>query len=155
MKIALGADHGGLDLKNEIKAYLLENDYTVIDAGTCSRDSCDYPDFAQAVGQMVSTGEADRGILICGSGIGMSIAANKIPGIRAALCHEPLSARLTRRDNDSNVLTMGGRIIGPLMAVTVVAAWLTEPFAGGRHARRVDKIAVLEKTADGAAAGKL
>lgn len=144
MRIAIGADHGGLELKNHLKAFLRAQNYTVTDVGTHSSESCDYPDFARAVGQQVASGAADRGILICGSGIGMCIAANKLPGIRAALCHEPLSAVLTRRDNDSNVLTMGGRIIGPLMAEQVAAAWLGEAFAGGRHARRVDKLMAFE-----------
>lgn len=145
MKIAIGSDHAGLALKNEIKEHLLAGNYEVVDVGTYTEESCDYPDFAQGVGQQVARGEVDRGILICGSGIGMSIAANKVPGVRAALCHEPLSARLTRQDNDSNVLTMGARIIGPLMAKAVVDAWLAEPYAGGRHQRRLDKIKALEE----------
>lgn len=147
MKIAIGSDHAGLALKNQIKEHLLAGNHEVVDVGTHTEESCDYPDFAQEVGQQVALGEVDRGILICGSGIGMSIAANKVPGVRAALCHEPLSARLTRQDNDSNVLTMGARIIGSLMALAVVDAWLAEPYAGGRHQRRLDKIQALEEKA--------
>jgi len=147
LKIAIGSDHAGLALKNQIKEHLLARSYEVVDVGTHTEESCDYPDFALGVGRKVARGEVERGILICGSGIGMSIAANKVPGVRAALCHEPLSARLTRQDNDSNVLTMGARIIGSLMALAVVDAWLAEPFGGGRHQRRVDKIKAIEEQA--------
>lgn len=144
MKIAIGSDHAGLELKNILKEALAADGYTVEDVGTHTEQSCDYPDFAREVGRLVARGEARRGILICGTGLGMAIAANKIRGIRAARCHEPVSARLTRLDNDSNVLTMGGRIIGPILALETARAWLETDFAGGRHARRVDKIADLE-----------
>lgn len=144
MRIAIGADHAGYDLKEDLEAFLRELGHQVEDVGTHGRESCDYPDFARAVAERVVRGEADRGILICGTGIGMAIAANKVPGVRAAVCHEPLSARLTRQDNDSNVLTLGGRLIGPVMAREVVRVWLETPFAGGRHERRVAKIRQLE-----------
>jgi len=144
VRIAIGSDHAGFDLKEYLRAALAEEGYEIDDLGTHDRSSCDYPDFAAAVGRAVAEGRADRGILICGTGIGMAIAANKIPGVRAACCSEPVSARLTRQDNDSNVLTLGGRLIGPLMALEIARVWLTTPFAGGRHQRRVDKIRALE-----------
>lgn len=145
MRIAIGADHAGYDLKQELVAFLRELGHEVEDVGTHDRESCDYPDFAREVALRVARGAADRGILICGTGIGMAIAANKVPGVRAAVCHEPLSARLTRLDNDSNVLCLGGRLVGPVMAREVVRVWLETEFAGGRHARRVAKIRELEE----------
>lgn len=144
MRIAIGADHAGFDLKNTLVKALAEQGHDVIDKGTFSRDSCDYPDLALAVAQAVARGEVERGILICGTGIGMAIAANKVPGVRAASCPEPLSARLTRQDNDSNVLTLGARLIGPAMALEIVDVWLKTPFAGGRHQHRLDKIDSIE-----------
>lgn len=144
MRIAIGADHAGFELKETINEYLSQLGHEVTDMGTHDQASCDYPDFAAAVAQAVAAGEADRGILICGSGIGMAIAANKVPGIRAANCSEPLSAQLTRQDNDSNVLTLGARLIGPAMALEIVKVWLSTPYAGGRHERRLAKIRQLE-----------
>lgn len=144
MRIAIGSDHAGFELKEQLRAALAGEGHQVDDLGTHDRSSCDYPDFAQAVGRAVAEGRAERGILICGTGIGMAIAANKIPGVRAACCNEPVSARLTRQDNDSNVLTLGGRLIGPLMALEIVRVWLDTPFAGGRHERRVAKIHAVE-----------
>ncbi|HEX6988919.1 MAG TPA: ribose 5-phosphate isomerase B [Bacillota bacterium] len=144
MRIAIGSDHAGFALKAHLRDALVEAGYAVEDFGTHDQASCDYPDFARAVGLAVAEGRVERGILICGTGIGMAIAANKIPGVRAACCSEPLSARLTRQDNDSNVLTLGGRLIGPAMALEIARVWLETPFAGGRHQRRVDKIRALE-----------
>lgn len=144
MRIAIGSDHAGYDLKQDLIQFLISEGYEVIDVGTDSRDSCDYPDFARAVCEKVVSGEAARGVLICGTGIGMAIAANKVPGIRAACCTEPYSARLTRQDNDSNVLTLGARVVGSGLAREILAVWLSTPFAGGRHQRRVEKIARLE-----------
>ncbi|PZN08857.1 MAG: ribose 5-phosphate isomerase B [Bacillota bacterium] len=144
MRIAIGSDHAGYDLKQDLIQFLVSEGYEVIDVGTDSRESCDYPDFARAVCEKVVGGEAARGVLICGTGIGMAIAANKVPGIRAACCTDPYSARLTRQDNDSNVLTLGARVVGPGLAREILAVWLSTPFAGGRHQRRVEKIAQLE-----------
>ena len=145
MRIAVGSDHAGFELKEFLREFLREEGHEVVDKGTYSPGSCDYPDYAVAVAQAVAAGEVDRGILICGTGIGMAIAANKVPGVRAAVCSEPLSARLTREDNDTNVLALGGRLIGPSMAKEIVRVWLETPFAGGRHQRRVDKIRRLER----------
>ena len=144
MRVAIGSDHAGFALKQELVRFLEERGLEVIDVGTHSQESCDYPDFARAVCEKVRTGEAERGVLICGTGIGMAIAANKVPGIRAACCTEPYSARLTRQDNDSNVLTLGARVVGPGMAREILEVWLATPFAGGRHQRRIDKIAQME-----------
>ncbi len=145
LRVAIGSDHAGFDLKQDLIAFMEERGLEVIDVGTHQRESCDYPDYARAACQKVLEGEADRAVLICGTGIGMAIAANKLPGIRAACCTEPYSARLTRQDNDSNVLTLGARVIGPGMAREILATWLETPFAGGRHQRRLDKIAALER----------
>ncbi|HLT58590.1 MAG: ribose 5-phosphate isomerase B [Limnochordales bacterium] len=145
MRIAIGSDHAGFDLKSELIAYLEGAGHTVEDMGTSGRASCDYPDFARAVAEAVAAGRHDRGILICGTGIGMSIAANKVAGVRAALCGEPYSARLAREHNDANVLCLGARVTGPGLAQAIVAAFLSGEFEGGRHARRVDKIRSLEQ----------
>lgn len=147
MRIGIGADHAGFPLKQTLVAYLNARGDEVEDFGTHDTASCDYPDFAQAVAEATAAGRVDVGILICGSGIGMAIAANKVPGVRAACCSEPVSARLTRADNNANVLTMGARLIGPAMAEAIVEAFLTTPFAGGRHQRRLDKIRALERGA--------
>lgn len=145
MKVAIGSDHGGNQLKAEIKRYLdvLGIEYT--DFGTHSDGSCDYPDFVIPVTGSVVQGECDRGILICGTGIGMSIAANKVRGIRAALCHDCFSARATREHNDSNVLCMGERVIGRGLALEIVKIWLETGFTGGRHQQRLDKITKIER----------
>jgi ribose 5-phosphate isomerase B len=144
MLIALGSDHGGFHLKEEIKAFLDERKIAYRDFGTFSADSVDYPDIAKTVAGAIADGRCDRGILICGTGIGISIAANKIKGIRAALCHDTFSAQMSRQHNDANVLAMGGRVIGAGLAMAIVDKWLTTEFEGGRHARRVDKISGLE-----------
>jgi len=144
MRIAIGSDHGGLNLKEEIKTMLTEKHVEFHDFGTHSTESVDYPDIARAVGQAVVSGEYTRGIVICGTGIGISIAANKIKGIRAALCHDVFSAKMSREHNDANVLAMGERVIGPGLACMIVDTWLNTDFAGGRHGRRVDKISQLE-----------
>lgn len=145
MRVALGADHGGFQLKEAIKGWLSEMGVEWTDFGTFSEESCDYPDYAREVAIRVARGEYDRGILVCGSGIGMCIAANKVTGVRAALCHDVYSARVTREHNDSNVLTLGGRVVGPGLAREILEVWLRTPFAGERHARRVAKIGELER----------
>lgn len=140
MIIAMGSDHAGYNLKEEIKAYLLEKGHTVKDCGTDSTESCDYPVFGRAAAEVVREEEAERAIVICGSGIGISIAANKVPGIRCALCSEPLSAELSRRHNNANALAIGARLIGSDMAKRIVDVFLSTEFEGGRHQRRIDKI---------------
>lgn len=144
MKVAIGADHGGVHLKVTIKALLDELNVAYTDFGTDSEDSVDYPDIAEPVAKAVAAGEYDRGILICGTGIGIGIAANKIAGIRAALCHDTFSAHASREHNNANILTMGERVIGPGLAGDIVKIWLATEFEGGRHERRVTKIAELE-----------
>jgi len=139
LRIAIGADHAGFPLKQELIGSVLK-DYKVIDLGTDSTDPVDYPDIAHKVAMVVSAGKAEKGILICGTGIGMAIAAGKVRGIRAARCLEPLSAELSRRHNDANVLCLGARVMGVEMAKRTVEVWLDTPFDGGRHARRVGKI---------------
>jgi ribose 5-phosphate isomerase B len=143
--IAIGADHGGFDLKEELKGHLVEWGYTVVDQGTTSRDAVDYPDFAEAVANAVVRGDASRGIVIDSAGIGSSIAANKVPGARAALCYDRATARNSREHNDANILSLGARLIPAEVAREIVAAWLETPFAGGRHQKRVDKIRAIEK----------
>lgn len=145
MKVAIGCDHGGFDLKKSVIEVMEEMGLQVVDFGTNSTDSVDYPDFARGVAKAVVTGECERGILICGTGIGMSIAANKIPGVRAALCHDVYSAKLSREHNDSNILVMGARVIGPGLCQEITRTWLSGQFTGGRHARRVEKIKALER----------
>lgn len=145
MKIALGADHGGYGLKEKIRGKLEERGLDVIDCGCFGEESCDYPDFAGEVAQAVGAGEAERGILVCKSGIGMAMAANKVPGVRAANCRTPDDARLSRQHNDSNVIALGAGVVGEELAKELVDIWLETPFEGGRHRRRVDKIAGLEK----------
>jgi len=145
LKIAIGSDHGGFKLKEEIKKMLQEKEYDFKDFGTFSEESVDYPDIALEVARAVQDGSYDRGILICGTGIGIGIAANKLAGIRAALCHDTFSARASREHNNANILTMGERVIGPGLARDIVNVWLETGFAGGRHARRVEKINDIEK----------
>lgn len=145
MKIAIGADHGGFRLKENIVALLKKLGHEVLDAGCDCPDSVDYPDYAIPVCEMVVKGEADRGILICGTGIGMSIAANKTPGIRCALVHDLFSAKATREHNDTNVLAMGERVIGPGLAEEIVKVWLETPFSGEeRHVNRIRKVMEIE-----------
>ena len=143
--IALGSDHAGFPLKVVVKEYLDQNNIEYKDFGTDSTASCDYPIFAQAVAEAVVNGEADRGILICGTGIGISIAANKVPGIRAALCGDVFSAKFTRRHNDANILAMGARVTGPGLALEIVDAFLNNEFEGNQHLRRINEIADIEK----------
>lgn len=143
--IAIASDHGGFALKQEVMKKLTEWGVEYEDMGTYTEESCDYPDFAEKVCRAVVAGTHEKGILICGTGIGIGIAANKIHGIRAALCHDCFSAEMTRRHNDANVLTMGGRVIGPELAFRIVRLFLETPFDGGRHARRVEKISALEE----------
>lgn len=138
IKIAIGSDHGGFILKGQIMEYLKEKGYEVTDCGTYSTESCDYPVYAKAVAKLVSDKEAEKGILVCGSGIGVSIAANKVKGIRAALCHEPYSAMLSRLHNDANILCLGERITGRDLALDIVNRWLNTEYEGGRHQRRLD-----------------
>lgn len=140
MKISIGSDHAGYNLKEHIKKYLVKKGYEIIDEGTDTTESVDYPDFGKAVGERVSSKEVDKGIVICGSGIGISIAANKVQGIRCALVNEPFSAKLSRQHNDANVLAMGGRLIGSQMAEEIVEAFLNTEFEGGRHCNRVNKL---------------
>lgn len=146
MKITIGCDHGAVDLKEEVKSVLAEfKDVEVSDVGTFGTESVDYPDIAEKVCGAVAGGTADRGIVLCGTGIGISIAANKIKGIRAALCTDVYSARMSREHNNANVLALGGRVTGFGPAGEIVRAWVETEFAGGRHARRVDKIMALEE----------
>ena len=140
MKIAIGSDHAGLALKNRVRDRLRECGHAVEDAGTHAPDSCDYPDFAHAVAAAVQHGEVDRGILVCGTGLGMSMAANRHHGIRAALCNDLYAARMGRAHNDANVLCLGARIVAPEYALEIVGVFLREPYEGTRHARRVAKI---------------
>jgi len=141
MKLAIGADHGGLELKQEVVQYLrtLKN-IEVSDFGTATKDSVDYPDYGKKVAEAVTSGTADRGILICGTGIGMSIVANRYPKVRAALCHDHFTAQMSREHNDANVLVMGERVIGKGVALEIVKTWLETEFAGGRHQLRLNKI---------------
>jgi ribose 5-phosphate isomerase B len=145
MQIGLACDHGGFELKEELKAFLRSINVEPIDMGTFTEDSVDYPDFGVLVAEKVSKGELERGILICGTGIGMSIIANKFPRVRAALANDLYSSRCSREHNDSNILVMGGRIVGRELAKEIVKVWLETPFAGGRHKRRLEKIEALEK----------
>ncbi len=138
--IALGCDHGGYALMQSVKAHLDELGLEYKDFGTYSTDSCDYPVYAKAAANAVASGECEKGILICGTGIGISIAANKVKGIRAALCSDCFSAEMTRRHNDANMLAMGARVLGEGLALKIVDIFLTTEFDGGRHARRVDMI---------------
>ncbi len=143
--IALGCDHGGFALKEHIIDYLKAQGLEYKDFGCHCADSCDYPDFGSAAARAVSSGECDRGIVICTTGIGISIAANKVKGVRCALCADPLSAEMCRRHNDANMLAMGAGMIGANLAVRIVEVFLNTEFEGGRHQRRVDKLMALEK----------
>jgi len=146
MKIALGSDHGGYGLKQSLIPMLQARDIQVADAGTENAvDSVDYPDFAERVALLVTHGEADAGILVCGTGIGISIAANKVPGIRAALVTDVFMARMAKEHNNANILVLGGRVLDEQKACDLVAAWLDATFEGGRHQGRLDKIAEIEK----------
>jgi ribose 5-phosphate isomerase B len=147
MKLAIGADHGGYILKKEIVDFLSKiGNIEVTDYGTSGPESVDYPDYGRKVSEAVSNGAVDRGILICGTGIGMSIVANRFPHVRAALCHDNFTARMSRLHNDANVLVMGERVIGRGVALDIVKAWLETEFEGSRHRRRLDKIRDIEKS---------
>jgi ribose 5-phosphate isomerase B len=145
MKVAIASDHGGINIREEIKKLMDEMDIEYEDFGCECGTSVDYPDYALPVAEKVANGEFDRGILICGTGIGMSIAANKVKGIRCALVHDVFSARATREHNDSNILAMGERVIGPGLAREIAKVWLTTEFEGGRHEKRVNKIKEYEQ----------
>lgn len=142
--IAIGSDHAGLEMKNEVISVLATLGCEYADYGTSSAQSVDYPDFGEKVADAVSIGKADKGILICGTGIGMSIVANKFPNVRAALCNDLFSARMSRLHNDANILVLGGRIIGKDLAKEIVRTWMATPFEGGRHKNRLDKIVLIE-----------
>ena len=142
--IAIGCDHGGFALKQEVMRHLDELGLAYKDFGTYSEESCDYPIYGEAVARAVADGECERGILICGTGIGISMAANKVKGIRAACCSDYFSAKYTRLHNDANVLCMGGRVVGPGLATELVEVFLHTEFEGGRHQRRIDKITAIE-----------
>ena len=140
LKVVIGSDHGGFHYKESIIEYLKARDIEFYDVGTYTRESCDYPEIAKMVAQRIASGEYNRGILVCGTGIGMSIAANKVKGVRAALCGDTYSARVSRAHNNSNVLCLGERVIGEHLALDIVDIWLKTGFEGGRHKRRVDMI---------------
>lgn len=144
MKIAMGNDHSAIELKNIIKEFVESKGYEVIDFGTNTPESCDYPVFGEKVGRAVASGEADLGIVICGTGVGISLAANKVKGIRACVCSEPYTAKLSRMHNNSNVLAFGARVVGSELAKMIVDEWLAAEFEGGRHQRRVDLIMAIE-----------
>jgi len=145
MRIGVACDHGGFGLKEELKAFLKSLGAEPMDMGTFSEESVDYPDFGVLVAEKVSRGELEKGILICGTGIGMSMVANKFPRVRAALANDLYSSRCSREHNDANILIIGGRIVGKELAKEIVKVWLETPFAGGRHKRRLEKIETLEK----------
>ena len=145
MKIAIGCDHGGYQLKQEVIAYLEKKGYEYKDFGSYTTDSCNYAEFGAKVAEAVASGEFDRGILICGTGIGMSIVANKVPGIRCAHCHDTFSARATRQHNDSNVIAFGERVIAAELMIDIVELFLTTEFEGGRHVARLETIREIEK----------
>ena len=148
MKLAIASDHGGYELKQKLMPYIELLGHELTDMGCYSEMSVDYPDYAFPLAEAVAAGEYERGIVICGTGIGVSICCNKVAGIRCALCGDILSAELTRRHNDSNVLAMGGRIIGPETAKAIVRTWLATPFEGGRHEGRIAKISAYEAGAE-------
>jgi ribose 5-phosphate isomerase B len=148
MRIAVGSDHRGVHVKRRIVGFLQERGHEVTDVGTESGDSVDYPDFALPVAEKVSRGQVDRGILICGTGLGMAIAANKIPGVRATPVHDDLTAELSRSHNDSNVLCLSADLLGQPLIDHIIEIWLKTEFQGGRHARRIDKITAIERNHD-------
>ena len=145
MKIAIGNDHSAVELKHIIMEHLKEKEYEVLNLGTDSEESCDYPVYGEKVGRAVASGQADLGIAICGTGVGISLAANKVKGIRACVCSEPYTAKLSRVHNNSNVLAFGARVIGSELAKMIVDEWLNAEFEGGRHQRRVDMIMEIER----------
>lgn len=145
MKVAVACDHGGLNLKREIVKYLSSNGYTVVDFGTNTFDSCDYPDFALSAAEAVASGECEKGIVVCTTGIGVCIVANKVPGVRCAYCCDTFCAELTRLHNNSNMLALGEKVVDSNYALEIVELFLKTEFEGGRHERRVDKITAIEK----------
>ena len=144
MKIAIGCDHGALDLKNKVIAHLTAKGYEVVNFGTDTLDSCDYPDFAAPAAKAVASGECDKGIVLCTTGIGVSITANKVKGIRCALLSDVMSARMTRQHNDTNMMAIGAAVVGQMLALEIIDTWLTTEYEGGRHQRRIDKMMALE-----------
>lgn len=144
MRIGIGNDHAAVDMKNDIAAYLEEKGYEVVNYGTDMNESCNYPEYGKIVGKAVVSGEVDLGILICGTGVGISLAANKVKGVRAVVCSEPYSAKLSRQHNNTNVLAFGARVIGIEMAKMIIDEWLAAEFMGGRHQTRVDMIMAIE-----------
>ena len=145
MKIAIGNDHAAVEMKQEIRTYLEEKGYQVINYGTDTHESCNYPEYGEAVGRAVAEGKADCGVLICGTGVGISLAANKVPGVLAAVCSEPTTARLAKEHNNANIIAFGARIVGMEAAKSIVDAYLGAEFLGGRHQTRVDMIYAIEK----------
>ncbi len=145
MKISIGSDHGGYALKEHVRQYLTSQGHEVTDVGTYGLESCDYPDFGYPAAKLLADGKVERAIVICTTGVGISMAANKVHGVRCALCNEPYSAEMTRRHNDANCLAMGGAMIGPMMAERIVDVFLNTEFEGGRHSRRVGKIMAVEE----------
>ena len=145
MKIAIGNDHAATELKFQIKEYLESQGHEVVNFGTDSNDSCNYPEFGEAVGNAVAKGEVEAGVLICGTGVGISIAANKVKGVRAVVCSEPVTAKLSKEHNNSNIVAFGARIVGLEMAKAIVDAWLGAEYQGGRHQTRVDLITAIEE----------
>ncbi|MEG1508941.1 MAG: ribose 5-phosphate isomerase B [Clostridia bacterium] len=144
MKIVIGCDHGGFNLKGSIIEYLKANNYEICDCGTFSTDSVDYPDYGLAVAEKVASGQFPKGIILCGTGIGISICANKVKGVRAALCHDLFTAEACAMHNNANVLAIGGRIVTPVQAVAIVDKWLNTPYEGGRHDKRLQKMKEIE-----------
>jgi ribose 5-phosphate isomerase B len=146
--IGIGSDHAAFDFKEALRVWLIESGYEIRDFGTCGPERVDYCDFGFRVAEAVARGECDRGLVFCGTGVGISISANKVPGIRCVVCSEPYSARLSRAHNDTNMLALGARVVGIELAKMIVEAWLTTEFEGGRHADRVKKISRYEETRD-------
>jgi ribose 5-phosphate isomerase B len=148
MKIAIGSDHAAFPLKEAVRKHLIENGHNVVDMGTYSLDRVDYPVYGEKVAKSVVLGEVERGVVICGTGAGISMAANKVPGVRCALASEPYTAVLSRQHNDANILAMGARVVGEGLAFMIVDQFLSTPYEGGRHAKRVEMLAALDKNKD-------
>ena len=144
MKIAIGCDHGALDLKNKVIAHLTAKGHEMVNFGTDTLDSCDYPDFAGPAAKAVASGECDKGIVLCTTGIGVSITANKVKGIRCALLSDVMSARMTRQHNDTNMMAIGAAVVGQMLALEIIDTWLGTDYEGGRHQRRIDKMMALD-----------
>ena len=144
MKVVIACDHGGFELKEIVKDHLIEKGYSVMDIGTYNTDSVDYPDYGKKAGEIVASSEADRGIVICGTGIGISLAANKVNGIRCALCTNEYMAIMSRKHNDANMLSLGNRVVGSGLAISILDAWMSTEFEGGRHEIRVNKLMNIE-----------